>query len=154
LLADAAFAPALERARWEAYPLFLTMLAELAASALPPQQANVQAALPVALQRLVLAVFDRHAAPAPLSGRAWAALRLDLDRWLADIPLRPPRPAGDIASSFAPSLLAVMPIHDLLRGENFPALRNELLLALSRAHDAFLRRARPRALAAALLRRR
>jgi hypothetical protein len=154
LFADAAFARALERAQWEAYPLVLTMLAEMVVGVLRPHAQADETEMLRALQGLVLAVFDRHGVPAALTPPAWATLRGEIFRWLGDLQERPPKQAADIAEPFAPSILAVMPIHDLLRAENFPALRNDLRVSVSRAHEDFARRARGRALVAALLGRR
>jgi hypothetical protein len=151
IFADMAFARALERAQWEAYPLVLTMLAEMVAGVLRPHAQGGETEVLRAFQGLVLAVFDRHGVPAALTAPAWAALRGNIFRWLADIQQRSPKAAADIAEPFAPSILAVMPIHDLLHGENFPALRSDLRIAMSRAHEDFGRRARGRALVAALL---
>jgi hypothetical protein len=89
-----------------------------------------------------------------LTAQAWIAARGDVLRSLADLPLHPPKPAADIVESYAPSILALMPVHDLLRGEDFAALRNDLRAMLMRLHDQFVRLARPAALVAALLRRR
>jgi hypothetical protein len=154
IFADVAFGAALERARREAYPIALTMLAQAVEGVLHPHAGDKAADVLRALEGVVLSVFDRHPVPAGLSPQAWLATRDDVLRWLDDLPRRRPKLAADITEPFAPLLLALMPIHDMLHGENFPALQNYLRDALSGIHDEFFREARPRALIAALLRRR
>ena len=152
LFADAAFGAALERARREAYPIALTMLAQTVEGVLRPHAGDKPADVLRALEGVVLSVFDRHPVPAGLTPQAWLATRDDVLRWLDDLPRRRPKLPADITEPFAPLLLALMPIHDMLHGENFPALQNYLRDALSGLHDEFVREARPRALIAALLR--
>jgi hypothetical protein len=154
IFADAAFGAALERARREAYPIALTMLAQTVEGALRPHATDMPAEFLRALEGVVLSVFDRHPVPACLTPQAWLATRDDVLRWLDDLPRRRPKLPADITEPFAPLLLAIMPIHDMLRGENFPALQNYLRAALSGIHDEFVHQARPRALIAALLPRR
>lgn len=154
LFADPAFGVALARAYREAYPIALTMLAELVWGVLRPHAPETEAKVLRVLENLVLTVFDRHPVPAGSTAQAWLATRDEAMRWLADLPHRAAKLPANITEPFAPSILAIMPIHDMLRGENFPGLQIYLRAALTELHDEFVRRARPRPLIAAILRRR
>lgn len=155
LFAEAAFGAALDRARKAAYPIALTMLAEMAEGVLRPHVQDAQASFFRELEVLVLSVFDRHPVPPGLTPQAWLATRDEVLRSLNELPQQqPPKLPADITKPFAPLFLAIMPIHDMLRSENFPALQNYLRTSLTEMHDEFVRLARPRALIAAIIRRR
>jgi hypothetical protein len=154
LFADAAFRAALERSRWEAYPIVLTMLTELAQGILCTQARDAQPELFRALEGIAIAAFDRHSAPAASTPGAWAAARADFLHWLGELTQRQPKQPASIVESSAPSLLAIMPVHDALHGESYYRLRDYLQTSLNRLHDQLVRQVRPRVLVAAMLGRR
>jgi hypothetical protein len=149
LFKEQAFQDVADRARWQAYPLGLAMVGEMVEGVLRPH-ANDRAALREALVGLVLSVFDRYPVPAPLGADAWSVARADLTRRLQAVSLHPPKPVKDIPEPFAQAYFALMPIHEKLRGRDYPTMHNYLRVTLINIHDRLVRRADVPALVAAL----
>jgi hypothetical protein len=149
LFKEEEFQAAADKARWQAYPLGLTMVGEMVEGVLRPH-ADDQAALRDALVQLVLSVFDRYPVPAPLGAGAWSAARADLARRLNAVSLHPPKPVKDIPEPLAQAYFSLMPIHEKLRGQDYPTMRNYLRVTLINIHDRLIQRADLPALVAAL----
>src|SRR6266699_5406935 len=96
LFAEREFLEAVERSRWQAYPLGLAMVGELVEGILRWHTGEDRRRALDALAAVVLAVFDRYPVPAPLGEVAWAQARRDLARRLDLIGLHPPKFAKDI----------------------------------------------------------
>jgi hypothetical protein len=149
LFAEQGFQQAVEQSRWRAYPLGLAMVGELVEGVLRPF-GNDRIEQVDALRTLVLSVFDRYPVPAAIGAEAWSHARADLARRLQHVGLHPPKRAFDIAEPFAETYFDLMPIHEKLRGRDFPTMRNYLRVSLCNIHDEFTRRMDPQALASML----
>lgn len=149
LFAEAGFQNAVEQSRWRAYPLGLAMVAELVEGVLRPHGAERSRQLD-ALGALVLSVFDRYPVPAALGEGAWSEARVELARRLQLIGMHAPKRAFDICEPWAETYFNLMPIHEKLRGRDFPTIRNYLKVTLCNIHDEFTKRLDAAAVAAAL----
>ncbi|MEZ5786760.1 MAG: hypothetical protein R3D62_09930 [Xanthobacteraceae bacterium] len=150
LFREPAFLEAVEGARWRAYPLALAMVAEAVDAALR-HGTNEPQALHSALNALVLSVFDRYPVPASLGAAEWEERRQSLARDLGLIAMHSPKKVPDIPERFAKPYFALMPIHERLRGSDFPTIRNYLRVTLCNIHDELTQRSDTRALAALLV---
>jgi hypothetical protein len=150
LFGEATFLEAADRARWQAFPLGLAMVAELVEGVLRPRDTQGQRANLDALAALVLSVFDRYPVPPTLGNQAWSDLRAELARRLQLIGLHPPKRAMDIPEPYAESYVGLMPIHEKLRGSDFPTIRNYLRVTFCNIHDELTKRMDAPALLAAL----
>jgi hypothetical protein len=139
LFTDTGFQAAAEVSRWRAYPLGLAMVGELVEGVLRPYENDRREQLE-ALRHLVLSVFDRYPVPAELGHRVWREARADLARRLALIGLHPPKRAMDIPVQFAEAYFNLMPIHEKLRGRDFPTIRNYLRVTMCNIHDELTKR--------------
>ena len=149
LFAEPGFQEAVEQSRWRAYPLGLAMVAELVEGVLRPHGADRNRQLD-ALSAVVLSVFDRYPVPAALGAQAWNEARVELVRRLQLIGLHAPKRAFDICEPWAETYFNLMPIHEKLRGRDFPTIRNYLKVTLCNIHDEFTRQLDAAAVAAAL----
>jgi hypothetical protein len=152
LFKEAGFQEAVEASRWRAFPLGLAMVAEIVEGlARPYAGKGAHREGPgrefETLKSLVLSVFDRYPVPASIGAAAWQEARADLLRRLQFIGLHPPKRAMDIPESFAQSYFDLMPIHEKLRGRDFPTTRNFLRIVLCNIHDELSKRIEPPALA-------
>jgi len=134
LFSEAAFAEAVERARWSAYPLGLAMVGEMTESVLRPHAENRRAALD-ALTALVLSVFDRYPVPPSIGVEAWRGMRADLERHLDLVGGHAPKRVIDIPEPLAEKYFALMPIHEKLRGRDFFTTSNYLRVNLCHMHE-------------------
>ena len=150
LFSEPGFKEAVEKSRWQAYPIGLVMVAEAIEGVLRPHAEADRAAFTKALSAIVLSVFDRYPLPAPLSQAAWDAARLRLANRLDLIALHPPKRVMDIPDPLAQTYFDLMPIHEQLRGRDFMTVRNYLKVALCNIHEEFSKRADAAAIAAAL----
>jgi hypothetical protein len=103
-----------------------------------------------ALSELVLSVFDRYPVPAALGESAWRDARAELARRLALIALHPPKWAKDIPEPLAEAYFNLMPIHEKLRGRDFPTIGNYLRVTMCNIHDDLTKRIDAPALAGML----
>lgn len=139
LFSEAGFQAAVEASRWRAYPLGLAMVAELVEGVLRPYGADRLRQLD-ALGDLVLSVFDRYPIPAVLGDQEWSEARAELVRRLGLIGLHAPKRAFDICEPWAETYFNLMPIHEKLRGRDFPTIRNYLRATLCNIHDELTKR--------------
>ena len=140
LFREPEFHQAVELSRWRAYPLGLAMVGELAEGILQPHAGDYRRASLDALTALVLSVFDRYQSPSALSEQIWREARVELARRLSLIGLHPPKRAMDIPESFAKNYFDLMPIHEKLRGRDFPTTHNYLKVTLCNIHDELAQR--------------
>jgi len=140
LLAESAFIAVVERSRWQAYPLGLAMVTEMVEGVLGRARGDQRAQALARLSALALAVFDRYPPPAALGATHWQDARSDLLHRLAGIGLHPAKPVKDIPEPYAQDYFALMPIHERLRGPDFPAMRSYLKVSLCNIHDELVRR--------------
>jgi hypothetical protein len=150
LFAESGFRNAVEVARWRAYPLGLAMVAEMVDTVLRPRVGV--GVTTGSLRELALSVFDRYPAPAAIGPADWEAARSELDGRLERIGLHPPKRVIDIPEPFARIYFDCMPIHEKLRGSDFPTIKSYLKVTLSNIHDEMTKRMDVGAVAAALAR--
>ncbi len=140
LFAEPEFHEAVEQSRWRAYPLGLAMVAEVAEGVLRPHSGDERRRELDTLVAIVLSVFDRYPVPASLGEAAWLELRAELERRLQLIGLHPPKRAMDIPEPFAKLYFDLMPIHEKLRGRDYPTTHNYLKVTLCNIHDELTKR--------------
>ncbi len=140
LFAEQGFQRAVEASRWRAFPLGLAIMAEMVEGELQPHAAGERQGILAALSALVLAAFDRYPVPDALGASAWAEAREELARRVALLGLHPRKPVKDIPTPFAEAYFALMPVHEKLRGQDFPTIRNYLRVALCNIRDELDRR--------------
>jgi hypothetical protein len=140
LFTEPVFLEALEKARWQAFPLGLAMVGEAVESVLRPVGDDPRAVLD-GLIAVVLSVFDRYPAPPVLPAADWSAQRTDLATRLDAVLLHATRPIKDIPEAYIDAYFALMPIHERLRGSDYPTVRNHLKATLVNIYDIFVKRA-------------
>jgi hypothetical protein len=140
LFKEPEFHKAVEQSRWRAFPLGLAMVAEVADGVLRSHGGADRRGEFEALIELVLGVFDRYPVPEALGQDVWLELRADLERRLQGIGLHPPKRAMDIPEPFAQIYFDLMPIHEKLRGRDFPTTHNYLKVTLCNIHDELTKR--------------
>ena len=150
LMSEQGFLDAVERSRWQAYPLALAMVGEVVEGILRPHFGEDRRAGLDALIAIVLDVFERYPTPAALGETAWQAAQADLSRRLDLISLHPVKFAKDIAEPYAESYFELMPIHKKLRATEFHTLHNYLKVTLCNIHEEFTKRTDAPAVADAL----
>lgn len=150
LFGEAEFRDAVDVSRWQAYPLGLAMVGELAEGLLRPHAGDDAGRQLEALRALVLSVYDGYAKPALLTQTQWADGRADLDRRLQLIGLHPPKRAMDVPEPFIKPYFALMPVHKSLRGRDRPTTHNYLKVTMCNVHEELVRRMDAGAVAASL----
>ena len=151
LFTEPEFQEALERSRWNAFPLGLAMVGELVEGVLRPLAGDAEGSQQLeTLRALVLSVFDRYQTPATLGEESWRQLRADLARRLQLIGLHPVKRSFDIAGPFAKAYFDLMPIHRKLRASEFPTLHSYLKVTLCNIHDELTKRLDAEAMAYSL----
>ena len=78
--------------------------------------------------------------PTRSASQVWRELRTDLERRLQLIGLHAPKRAMDIPEPFAKLYFDLMPIHEKLRGRDFPTTHNYLKVTLCNIHDELTKR--------------
>lgn len=146
LLREKGFQAAVEKSRWEAYPLAVAMVGEMVEGALRPVAGDREDAVREGILAAAVSVLDRYPVPQPLGGDAWLAAREALVQRLRGTALHPPKPVKDIVEPFAEPYHGLMPIHERLRARDFPAVRNYLKVSLVNIHQEFVACAEPAAL--------
>jgi hypothetical protein len=149
LFREQGFIDAVEHSRWHAFPLGLSMVGELVEGVLRPHETDRRATLD-ALNSLVLSVFDRYPVPASLGERAWSDERVELERRLRLIGMHAPKRAFDICEPWVDTYFNLMPIHEKLRGNDYPTIRNYLRVTLCNIHDELTKRMDAQAMAGML----
>lgn len=150
LFAEREFHEAVELARWRAYPLGLAMVAELADGILRSHSGVDRRRESDALVAVALSVFDRYPVPDALGDQHWRELRIELERRLQLIGLHPPKRAIDIPEPFAKLYFDLMPIHEKLRGRDYPTTHNYLKVTLCNIHEELTKRMDANAMVALL----
>ena len=120
LFKEPEFQAACDLSRWRAYPIGLAMVAEVVEGILRPLAAGEELRQREALVALVLGVFDRYPVPAAIGESAWSELRTVLEHRLKLIGFHPTKWAKDVPEQFAESYFDLMPIHEKLRGRDYP----------------------------------
>jgi hypothetical protein len=147
---EASFLVALGKARWQAFPLALAMVGEVVEGQLRPDAGERSRALLQGVIGATLDTLDRYPVPPELSAQEWSEARHALEHDLNMISLHPVKRAMDIPVRFVDRYVAVIPIHEKLRGKDTPTIHNYLKANLCNIHEAFQRRADLPALVAIL----
>ena len=138
---------AVDRSRWQAYPIGLAMVGELVEGVLRPLAGDDHVRLLDALRDLVLSVFDRYPVPAALDARMWSEARGELARRLQLVGLHPPKRAFEIADPFVKTYFDLLPINESLRRSEFPTIHAYLKVTLCNVHDELTQRLDARVIA-------
>jgi hypothetical protein len=140
LFAEEGFAKSVERARWQAFPLGLSMVGEMIEGALASQPGVHRREMLDQLISVVLSVFDRYPVPPSIGEGAWLEARRDLAHRLDLVGGHAPKRVMDIPEPLAETYFAMMPIHEKLRGRDFQTTRNYLRVSLCNIHDELISR--------------
>lgn len=151
LFAEKEFAQSVEHARWQAYPLGLSMVGEMIEGVLAAQAGTRRREILDRLVVVVLSVFDRYPVPPSIGEAAWQEARRDLAHRLDLVGGHAPKRVMDIPDPLAEAYFAMMPIHEKLRGRDFQTTRNYLRVSLCNIHDELIARMDQAALERALL---
>ena len=103
------------------------------------------------MRELVLDVFDRYPVPPQLGREAWNAERAELARRLQLLEMHPVKRVMDISEPWAEAYFNMMPIHEKLRGRDFPTIHNYLKVVLCNVHEELTRKLDAPAVVGALL---
>ena len=137
---EQSFTDAFNLARWRAYPLGLAMVGELVEGVLRELVSSDPQAATAWVGDVVLSAFDRHPVPPQIGEQAWRTARADLALRLQHVGLHPPKRAMDIPEPLAKQYFDLMPIHEKLRGRDFPTTHNYLKVTMCNIHDELTRR--------------
>lgn len=150
LFAEEGFALSVERARWQAFPLGLTMVGEMIEGVIASGVAAPRRELLDRLATVVLSVFDRYPVSPAIGEEAWLEARRELAHRLDLVAGHAPKRVMDIPDPLAQAYFSMMPIHEKLRGPDFPTTRNYLRVTLCNIHDELIKRMDAAALASIL----
>ncbi len=151
LLQEPEFLAAIEKARWQGFPLGLALVGEMVEGVLHHAISEDRRAGLDALIALVLSVFDRYPVPPSLGAAAWEDARSELTRRLDRVGLHAPKFVKDIPIPLAGAYFDLMPIHEKLRAADRLAITNYLRVSLINVHDALIKRLDVPAVAQSLL---
>ena len=134
------FIDAFNLARWQAYPLGLAMVGEMVEGVLRNITPTNPREVTSWVRELVLSVFDSHPVPPQIGAQAWREARAKLALRLEHAGLHPPKRAMDIPEPLAKVYFDLMPIHEKLRGRDFPTTHNYLKVTMCNIHAELTRR--------------
>lgn len=140
LFAEEGFALSVERARWQAFPLGLSMVGEMVEGVLAAQAGNERRQILDQLIMVVLSVFDRYPIPPSIGEVGWGEARRALAHRLDLVGGHAPKRVMDIPEPLAEAYFSMMPIHEKLRGRDFATTRNYLRVCLCNIHDELVER--------------
>jgi len=141
LFAEEEFAQSVERARWQAFPLGLSMVGEMIEGVIASGAGAQRRELLDRLVPVVLSVFDRYPVSPAIGGEAWHEARRELAHRLDLVGGHAPKRVMDIPDPLAQAYFSMMPIHERLRGRDFATTRNYLRVCLCNIHDEFVAQA-------------
>ena len=141
LFAEEEFARSVERARWQAFPLGLSMVGEMIEGVIAAGAGTQRRQLLDRLTAVVLSVFDRYPVSPVIGEEAWLEARRELAHRLDLVGGHAPKRVMDIPDPLAQAYFSMMPIHEKLRGRDFVTTRNYLSVCLCNIHDEFVARA-------------
>lgn len=143
LFSEAEFKEELTRSTWRAYPQTFAMVAEMVEAALREHAGLRQRKLPAALAALAAEVFAKYPVPAGEDAAFWqrgeSLLRERLDQTQGSAP----RPVREMPKPGARAVFDIMPMHKDVITRDYDYIFNNLRMNLLRAHDDFLKAARP-----------
>ncbi len=150
LFAEEGFAWSVERARWQAFPLGLSMVGEMIEGVMAQGSGAQRRQLLDRLTQVVVSVLDRYPVSPAVGEDAWREARSELAHRLDLVAGHAPKRVMDIPDPLAEAYFSMMPIHEKLRGRDFATTHNYLRVSLCNIHDEFVARADVPALRQAL----
>jgi hypothetical protein len=141
LFADQVFRVVLDKARWEGYPRTLAMGGALVETKLRAHAGARAHAVTFGLTAHVLEAFDRRTIPPAIGEVDWRAARAELERSLNELVHQRPKTIDMAVQEHSSYFLAIMPLHQKLRGDDFPALCDRLKAMLSQFEEAVVHHA-------------
>jgi hypothetical protein len=141
LMEEEGFRTAMERSRWLAYPIGLTLVTEVVEGQLRLVAPGTAAGVLAAMGDAARAAFDRHQPPPLIAAETWRAAAERLEREVGALQSGPPLPVKDIAKPVADEMLGLVPIHPRLRGRDAFMVQNNLTVSLLKVHGEFAARA-------------
>ncbi len=150
LLKEQDFIDAFERSRWQAYPLGLAMIGEMAEGVLYPH-AHDRRAFFEAFQALILSVFDRYPAPPLIGPGPWQEARGELGAQARADRHAPAQRGHRYSGSLRAALFRSDAVSQgRLATRDMPTARSYLQINLINIRDELLKRADAPALVQAL----
>ena len=140
LVRETDFIEAVERSRWQAYPLGLAMVGEMVEGVLRPHAGDDRRAVLDALIAMVLSIFDRYPVPTLIGPDRWQEARSDLARKLDQVGTHPPKRVIDIPEGYAQRYFDLMPFHKSLLTRDMQTARSYLRINLINIHDELTKR--------------
>lgn len=150
LFAEEEFARSVERARWQAFPLGLSMVGEMIEGVIAAGSGTGRRERLDRLATVVLSVLDRYPVSPAVGEEAWQEARRELAHRLDLVAGHAPKRVMDIPDPLAEAYFSMMPIHEKLRGRDFTTTHNYLRVSLCNIHDEFVARSDVAALRQAL----
>jgi hypothetical protein len=141
LFKEPAFREAMHHSRWTTYALVYCDVTEVVEGVLRPHALGPLTSLADGLVRIGERTFARYGLPEGAPEDFWDRAVERLEKRLALAQLHAPRPVRDIPKTEIDAILASLPIHPSLRGEDFELLQNNLRINLVRIYEDFLARA-------------
>jgi hypothetical protein len=131
----------MHHSRWTTYALVYCDVTEVVEGVLRPHALGPLTSLADGLVRIGERTFARYGLPEGAPEDFWDRAVERLEKRLALAQLHAPRPVRDIPKTEIDAILASLPIHPSLRGEDFELLQNNLRINLVRIYEDFLARA-------------
>ena len=150
LFKEQAFMAAMHHSRWTTYALVYCDVAEMVEGVLRPYARGSLSSLADGLARTGERTFARHGVPEGAPEDFWFYAAERLEKRLALAQLHAPRPVREIPKTEIDSILASLPIHASLRGQDVELIQNHLRINLVRIYEEFLAGADRERLGAAL----
>jgi hypothetical protein len=138
LFKEPAFLEAMHHSRWTTYALVYCDIVEMVEGVLRPHARGSVASLAEGLALIGERTFARHGLPDGAPEDFWFQAVVRLRKRLALAQLHAPRPVRDLPKTEIEAILASLPIHPSLRGEDFELLQNNLRINLVRIYEEFL----------------
>ena len=151
LMEEEGFRTAMERSRWQAYPIGLELVTEVVEGQLRLVIPGTATRVLDAIEGIAAAALARHQPPELITPELWAASGERLRRRIQALQATPPLPVKDIAKPVAEEMLGLVPIHPRLRGHDPFMVQNNLTVSLLQVHKDFAGRADVASLLAELL---
>jgi len=141
LFKEPSFVAAMDRSRWQNYPICLGHVAVMVEGALRPYAGENVVGLTDGIVAVVERVTAGHEAAAGMEAGFWVAARRRIEERLRQASLAAPRAVKDIPKEDYQTFFDQLPIHESLRGHDFVLVRNNLRVNLCRAYETFVARA-------------
>ncbi len=141
LFKEPSFVAAMDRSRWQNYPICLGHVAVMVEGALRPYAGENVVGLTDGIVAVVERVTAGHEAAAGMEAGFWVAARHRIEERLRLASLAAPRAVKDIPKEDYQAFFDQLPIHESLRGHDFVLVRNNLRVNLCRAYETFVARA-------------